>query len=76
MRRLDVSPLPAAFEVEVVDRGVAKVEREGPLLETREDKSVGRPTPDKANPAAIQGAALKQARRLGLLGLGHRVVLK
>src|SRR5208337_2564410 len=68
VRHLDVSALPAALKVEVVDRRVAAVERESPILETREEQVRRSRCRHEADPAAVQDATLKQARRLGLLG--------
>src|SRR5690606_38913482 len=65
--RVDIAAPPAPFEVEVVARVVAEVEREGAVLEAGEDQGPGRrsePEPDR-----VEGAGSQQG--LGL-GLGHR----
>ena len=38
VRAVDERPLPAPFEIEVIDRRIAKIERKRPLLEAGEDR--------------------------------------
>ena len=45
VRSLDERPLPASFEVEVIDRRIAKIERKRPLLEAGEDRISRRDKP-------------------------------
>ena len=68
VRPLDKSPLPAAIQVEVVDRRVAEVNRESTRLEPRQDCRGGirlitcRPETD---PARQERPGLEQASSLG-----------
>ena len=46
-------PLPAAFEVEVVDRGIAEIEREGAWLEAGENRVTSVPNRFQSDPPSI-----------------------
>src|SRR5438105_10559740 len=71
MRARDEGPLPAPFQVEMVDGGVTEVDRECPGLQAAEDRVAGRSHRLQADSPAIRRPLLQQTGGLGAMVLVH-----
>ncbi len=71
MNVLDERPLPAPFEIEVIDRRIAKIEGKRPVLEAGENRISRRHNRFEADPPAVQRALFQQAGGLGGMVFGH-----
>ena len=71
MRAVHERPLPAAFQIEVVKRGVAEIDGESARLEAGEDRFAGALQGLKSDTSAVCGPLFDQTRGLGKMTFRH-----